>query len=67
MTIGLCNPLHIRSTRELTFKERPIITVIGKAFWDVGHASKNQIKPQKEAASICGVEIHPVMALQVVQ
>ncbi len=29
------SPLHIRSTRELTINQKPIITVIGKAFWDV--------------------------------
>jgi hypothetical protein len=31
-------PLHIRWTRELTLHETPIIAVIGKTFWDVGHA-----------------------------
>jgi len=34
-------PLHARSTRELTVNETPIITVIGKAFWDIGHAPKD--------------------------
>src|SRR5205809_5707576 len=28
-------PLHIRSTRKLTFNEAPIVTVVGKAFWDI--------------------------------
>ena len=31
-----------RSTRKLTINEASIITVIGKAFWDVGHAPKDQ-------------------------
>jgi hypothetical protein len=31
-------PLHIQSTRKLTINQTPIITVIGKAFWDIGHA-----------------------------
>jgi hypothetical protein len=35
-------PLHIRSTRKLTMDEAPIITLIGKAFWDIGHAPKDQ-------------------------
>src|SRR4029453_5010407 len=33
-------PLHIRSTRKLTLDQAPVITVIGKAFWDIGHAPK---------------------------
>jgi len=40
-------PLHIRSTRELTINETPIITVIGKAFWDVGYAAKDQSNRRK--------------------
>ncbi len=35
-------PLHIRSTRKLTFNEAPIVTVVGKAFWDIGHAPSDQ-------------------------
>jgi hypothetical protein len=31
-------PLHIRSTRELTITEAPVVTVVGKAFGDLGHA-----------------------------
>jgi hypothetical protein len=40
-------PLHIRTTRELTINETPIITIIGKAFWDVGHAPKIQSDRRK--------------------
>jgi hypothetical protein len=36
-------PLHIRSTRKLTINQTPIITVIGKAFWDARHASRLRI------------------------
>jgi hypothetical protein len=34
-------PLHIQSTRKLTINETPVVTVIGKAFWDIGHAPKD--------------------------
>ncbi|HTG17849.1 MAG TPA: hypothetical protein VK747_21555 [Blastocatellia bacterium] len=34
-------PLHIRSARKLTINEVRIIIVIGKAFWDIGHAPKD--------------------------
>ena len=60
-------PLHIRSTRELTINETPIITVIGKAFWDVGHAPKNQSNRRKRLPQYAVLEIHPVMVLHVVQ
>jgi hypothetical protein len=46
-------PLHIRSTRKLTLNETPIVTVTGKAFWDIGHARQRSIKPEKEAGGIC--------------
>jgi hypothetical protein len=46
-------PLHIRSTRELTINETPIITVIGKAFWDVGHAPKDQSNRRKRLPPVC--------------
>ena len=60
-------PLHIRSTRELTINETPIITVIGKAFWDIGHAHKDQSNRRKRLPQYAVWEIHPVMALHVVQ
>ena len=60
-------PLHIRSTRELTINETPIITVVGKAFWDVGHARKDQSNRRKRLPQYAVWEIHPVMALHVVQ
>jgi hypothetical protein len=31
-------PFHTGSAKKLTFGQSPIVTVIGKAFWDVGHA-----------------------------
>ena len=60
-------PLHIRSTRELPLNETPIITVIGRAFWDVGHAPKDQSNRRKRLPQYVVWEIHPVMALHVVQ
>jgi hypothetical protein len=33
--------------RRLTFAQSPIITVIGKAYWDVGHAPKDQSNRRK--------------------
>src|SRR4030095_2975853 len=60
-------PLHIRSTRELTLHETPIITVIGKAFWDVGYAAKGQSNRRTRLPQYAVWEIHPVMAIYVHQ
>jgi hypothetical protein len=49
------------------YSETPIITVIGKAFWDVGHAPKDQSNRRKYMSECAVWEIHPVMALHVVQ
>jgi hypothetical protein len=57
-------PLHIRSGRKLTISEVPIITVIGKAFWDIGHAPKDQSNRRKYLPGYCVWEIHPVMKIQ---
>jgi hypothetical protein len=35
-------PFHTGTAKKLTFGQSPIITVIGKAFWDVGHAPKDR-------------------------
>ena len=40
-------PFHTGSAKKLTFGQSPIITVIGKAFWDVGHAPKDQSNRRK--------------------
>jgi hypothetical protein len=41
-------PLHIQSTRTLNLGgDAPLVTVIGKAFWDVGHAPKDQSNRRK--------------------
>ena len=40
-------PLHIRSARKLMMNEAPVVTVIGKAFWDIGHAPKDRSNRRK--------------------
>ena len=58
-------PLHIRSARKLTFSEAPIVTVVGKAFWDIGHAPKDQSNRRMRLPDYAVWEIHPVMKLEV--
>jgi hypothetical protein len=40
-----------------------IITVIGKAFWDVGHTPKDQSNRRKNVPEQAVREIHPVMKI----
>ncbi len=60
-------PFHTGTAKKLTLGQSPIITVIGKAFWDVGHAPKDQSNRRKYMPDYAVWEIHPVMALQVDQ
>jgi hypothetical protein len=45
--------------------EAPVVTVIGKAFWDIGHAPKDQSKPKKEMPEYAVREIRLVMKVDV--
>jgi len=45
--------------------QSPIITVIGKAFWDVGHAPKDQSNRRNYMPDYAVWEIDPVMKLTV--
>jgi hypothetical protein len=56
-------PLHIRSARKPTFNEAPIVTVIGKAFWDIGHAPKDQLNRRKYLPGYAVWEIHRVVKI----
>jgi hypothetical protein len=58
-------PLHVQSTRKLTINETLVVTVIGKAFWDIGHAPKDQSNRRKRLPDYAVWEIHPVMKLTV--
>jgi len=58
-------PFHTSAAKKLNFGQSPIITVIGKAFWDVGHAPKDQSNHRKYMPDYAVWEIHPVMKLTV--
>ena len=51
--------------KKLTFGQSPIITVIGKAFSDVGHAPKDQSNRRRYMPDFAVWEIHPVMKMEV--
>jgi hypothetical protein len=58
-------PFHTGTAKTLKFGQSPIITVIGKAMWDVGHAPKEQNNRRKYMPDYAVWEIHPVMKLTV--
>jgi hypothetical protein len=58
-------PFQTRSTKKLKLANPPVITVIGKAFWDTAHAMKDQSNRRRYMPSYAVWEIHPVMKLTV--
>ncbi len=58
-------PFHTSSARKLKVDQLPVITLIGQAYFDVGHAPKDQSNQRKYQPSYAAWEIHPVMKLQV--
>jgi hypothetical protein len=52
-------------TRKLTLKQASVVTVTGKAFWDVGHAPKDGSNRRSHLPGYACYEIHPVMRLTV--
>jgi hypothetical protein len=58
-------PFHTSSDRKLKLIGAPIITVTGKAYWDVGHAPKDQSNRRSHLPGYAAWEIHPVMKLTV--
>jgi len=49
----------------LTITEPPIITVTGKAFFDINHAPADQSNRRTDLQGYAAWEIHPVMTLTV--
>jgi hypothetical protein len=56
-------PFRVRSGRKLKITQPPIITVIGKAFFDIGHAPADQSNRRRDLQGYAAWEIHPVMKL----
>jgi hypothetical protein len=52
-------PFHTSSDRKLKLIQAPIITVTGKAYWDVGHAPKDQSNRRSHLPGYAAWEIHP--------
>jgi hypothetical protein len=60
-------PFGVKTARTLKIREPHVITVTGKAFYDIGHAPADHSNRRTSPKDYAVWEIHPVMALQVVQ
>jgi len=58
-------PFRVRSGRKLKFRQPLIITIVGKAFFDVGHAPADHSNRRTDLEGYAAWEIHPVMKLTV--
>jgi len=60
-------PFSFKGSQTLEVREQQVITVTGKAFFDVDHASADRSNRRTKPKKYAVWEIHPVMALQVDQ
>jgi len=61
-------PFHTSSARKLNVANPPIITVVGRAFFDIGHSLKDQSKNRrKNLPGYAAWGIHPVIKLEFVE
>jgi hypothetical protein len=59
-------PFHTSSSKKLALDQTPVITVTGKAYFDVGHSLKYQKSNRRShLPGYAAWEIHPVMKLEV--
>ena len=58
-------PFTVRSSNQLTLIKKPIVKVVGKAFYDAAHAGKDTTGNRRPVTSqaVTIWEIHPVMTL----
>ncbi len=60
-------PFRFKGSQTLELREQHVITVTGKALFDVGHASADRSNRRTKPKKYSVWEIHPVMALHVDQ
>ena len=58
-------PFRVRSGRKLKINQPLVISVIGKAFFDIGHSPADHSNRRTDLQGYAAWEIHPVMKLTV--
>lgn len=59
-------PFSVKTAHALKFLEPHVVTVTGKAFYDLGHAPANHSNRTSSPKNYAVWEIHPVMKLEVI-
>jgi hypothetical protein len=62
---GMQFPFQIRTAQTLKMNNAPVITVIGKAFFDISDIPKDRSNRRTDLPGYAAWEIHPVMRLSV--
>jgi hypothetical protein len=60
-------PFNVKTAHTLKIHEPHVITVTGKAFYDIGHAPADHSNRRSTPKGYAVWEIHPVMKLEVIQ
>jgi hypothetical protein len=60
-------PFTLKTAKKLKLRETHVITVTGKAFYDVAHAPANHSNRRNTPKEYAVWEIHPVMRMEVIQ
>ena len=60
-------PFSVKTAHTLKIREPHVITVTGKAFYDIGHAPANHSNRRTTPKDYAVWEIHPVIKMEVVQ
>jgi hypothetical protein len=60
-------PFETSSAKSLKIANSLVVTIVGEAFWDILQAAKDQSNRRSHQPGYAAWEIHPVMALHVVQ
>ena len=58
-------PFQTSSAKTLKIADPPVVTIVGKAYWDLRHAPKDQSNRRNHQPGYAAWEIHPVMKIDV--
>jgi hypothetical protein len=60
-------PFNVKTAHTLKIRELHVITVTGKAFYDIGHAPADDSNRRKSPKNYAVWEIHPVMKVEAIR
>jgi hypothetical protein len=60
-------PFNVKTAHTLKISEQHVITVTGKAYYDIGHAPADHSNRRRTPKDYAVWEIHPVMQMEAIQ